>query len=233
MPSPAFTFAALLLGQVAPTGGVAPTLKRDAGVVRPSDRIQEAQPIRVSFDEEPAPFPPEIAEEVKRIEGEHRAAVSRPVESWNLEPIRQRYEFLLKGVNSPAVASALRGRLVLVVRHEEIARSARAFASILEVSRRRDRQIAANRRRFADLEKPQRRPYIAEGLIQASSRQIDGHRVFALIGPEGRPIAYLDIPPGLDARPVLSKRVGVRGTIHFDENFGAQLIAVRDIDALE
>ncbi len=233
MPSPVLTLAALLLGQIGPTSEVAPTPERETRDATPSHKLKTDQAIRVTHDEKPSAFPPEIVEEVKRIEAEHRAAVSGPVESWNLEPIRQRYEFLLKSVSSLDIVSTLRSRIAIVARHEEISRSARTFASILEKSRRRDQQIAANRRRLADLEKPERRPYLAEGLIQASSRQVDGHRVFALIGPEGRPVAYLDIPPGLDARPVLSKRVGVRGTIHFDENFGAQLIAVRDIDALE
>ena len=181
----------------------------------------------------PMALPPEIAEEVKRIEDEHRTVVSGPVESWQLGSVRQRYEFLLKRLGSPEAISAIRLRLAMVAHHEEIQRSARSFSRILETSRRRDRLVASKRRQLADLEKPQRRPYLAEGLIQPSSRQVNGHKVFALIGPEGRPVAYLDIPPGLDARSVMSKRVGVRGAIHFDETLSAQLIAVRDIDSLE
>ena len=64
-------------------------------------------------------------------------------------------------------------------------------------------------------------------------RQVDGRRVYALIGPEGVPVAYLDIPAGLDARPVLAKRVGVRGSVSYDEHLGSRLIAVRDLEALE
>jgi hypothetical protein len=54
-----------------------------------------------------------------------------------------------------------------------------------------------------------------------------------LIGREGRAVAYLDIPPGLDARPLLSKRVGVRGGVRYNESLGSRLIAVRDLEALD
>ena len=54
-----------------------------------------------------------------------------------------------------------------------------------------------------------------------------------MIGDEGRPVAYLDVPAGLDARPIVSKRVGVRGSVRYEERLGAKLIAVRDFETLE
>ncbi|MBV8554966.1 MAG: hypothetical protein JO116_05330, partial [Planctomycetaceae bacterium] len=60
-----------------------------------------------------------------------------------------------------------------------------------------------------------------------------GQRVFALIGPDGSTVAYLDIPPGLDVRPLVARRVGVRGTIHYNEDLRARLIAVRDLEPLD
>jgi len=72
-----------------------------------------------------------------------------------------------------------------------------------------------------------------EGYIQPSSRRSDGHKLFALIGGEGKTIAYLDIPPGLDPDPYLAQRVGVRGQSRFDEDLGTRLISVRDLEALE
>jgi hypothetical protein len=74
---------------------------------------------------------------------------------------------------------------------------------------------------------------VAEGLVQPSSRQVEGRRVYALIGSEGSPIAYLDIPAGMDARPLVAKRVGVRGAVRHDETLGSKLIAVRDLESLE
>ena len=77
------------------------------------------------------------------------------------------------------------------------------------------------------------RPYDAEGLMQPSARKINGQKVFALIGPEGTTQAYLEVPAGLDASPLLSRRVGVRGEIQYSDSLRARLISVRDLDPLE
>lgn len=225
--------AAILIGSFGPTGESAHEDRDDRPDPRPALEKRDDKALPASFEEGPEEMPAEIADEVKRIEIEHRSMLSGPIESWRLEPIRHRYEFLLKRATSDASTEAIRKRLATVARHEEMVRSARQFEALLKASRRRDDQIARARRVLTELEKPQRRPYVAEGLIQPSSRQVEGHRVFALIGPEGRPVAYLDVPPGLDARPMLFKRIGVRGSIHFDENLGAKLIAVRDLEPLE
>jgi hypothetical protein len=184
---------------------------------------------------DPSRSPSEVADEVARVEAEHRSALDAPVEQWRLDRVRSAYESLLKRTSDPAAAALVRARLDLVARHEEVARSARAFATILERSRRRDRSVATTLRRLAARERegPQTRPYAAEGLVQPSSREVDGRRVYALIGPEGAPVAYLDIPPGLDARPALSRRVGVRGSVRFDPALGTRLIAVRDLETLD
>ena len=179
------------------------------------------------------PLPAEIATEIARIEAEHRAVLGGPIESWRLEPVRARYEALLKRATDPASTSAIQKRLDLVASHAEIARSARTIQTILERSRRRDGDVAMARQTLAEAEEPRRSPFAAEGLVQSSSRQVDGRRVFALIGKQGSPVAYLDIPPGLDTRRVLARRVGVHGSVRYDESLGSKLIAVRDIEPLE
>ena len=75
--------------------------------------------------------------------------------------------------------------------------------------------------------------YDAVGFIQPSAHMVDGHKVFALIGSEGKTDAYLDIPPGLDPQPFLASRVGVRGQAHFSEDLGTRLITVRDLESIE
>ena len=60
----------------------------------------------------------------------------------------------------------------------------------------------------------------------------DGRKLYILIANDGSTIAYLDVPPGLDIDRLLANRVGVRGTPHFNEDLGARLITVRDIDKL-
>lgn len=179
------------------------------------------------------PEPSEAAGAIAAIEAEHQAILGGPVEHWRLEPVKSRYEALRARLTDPVALSGIDKRLRLVAQHEAMARSARAFATVLERSRRRDQEVAITQRNLGGLNQPGRRAFDAEGLVQPSSRQVEGRRVFALIGDEGSPIAYLDIPAGLDARPVVSKRVGVRGTVRYDQQLRSKLIAVRDIESLE
>lgn len=218
------------------TEGVA--WERDAPASASASRPEPSPETRAVFEPGPAGgaipgLAPALAAEVAQAEAEHRAALTAPVERWQLDAVRRRYEALARRVTDPAQASALRERIDRVAAHEEIARSARRFQALLERSRRRDREVATVRRQLAEVDRPQRRPFVAEGLVQASSREVDGRRVYALIGPEGSPIAYLDVPPGLDARHVLARRAGVRGTVRYSETLGARLIAVRDLEPLE
>jgi hypothetical protein len=178
-------------------------------------------------------LPSDVAAMLAPIEAEHRAIVRGPVEQWHLDSVKQRYEAVLQNVNDAAVGSAIRARLNEVAREEEAAQAARKIETILDRSRRRDRAVAQEVRRLAQARTPQIRPFNAQGLLQASSRKVDGHKVFALIGPEGTSTAYLDIPAGLDSGPFLSHIVGVRGTVHYSEPLRARLISVTEIETLD
>jgi hypothetical protein len=109
----------------------------------------------------------------------------------------------------------------------------RRFEEAIRRSRRRDQEISQVRQSLAEARTSTERGYDARGLLQASSRQVEGQRVHSLIGPEGVPIAYLSIPPGIPAARLLARKVGVRGEVHFNESLGARLITVRDLDALD
>jgi hypothetical protein len=178
-------------------------------------------------------LPPEIAAEVAGIEAAHRDVLAMPVETWRFDSIKGRYTAVLGRANTATARNAVQARLELVARHEEAARSARTFQAILDKSRRRDLAVEKARKALAALERPDRRPFVAQGLIQRSSREVEGRRVYALIGPEGNPVAYLDVPPGLDAVRLATKRVGVRGSVHYSDTLGSRLIAVRDLEPLE
>ena len=109
----------------------------------------------------------------------------------------------------------------------------RKFEEALERSRRLDHEVALAKQTLADARTFTERGYDAKGLLQASSRQVEGQKVHALIGPEGVPIAYLTIPPGIPANRLLARKVGVRGDVHFNESLGTRLITVRDLDPLD
>lgn len=229
---------------IAPTPGDVRYVRREGMVWFHRPPSPPTAETRVSYDgpapgKAPAagtgsvPVAGEASEEMARIESEHRAVINGPVESWQLDPIRQRYQALLKNTTDPSAAASVRERLELVERHAEIARSARTIQTILERSRRRDRDVELARQALARSQETARQPYAAEGLVQRSSRQVEGRRVFALIGAQGVPVAYLDIPPGFDTRRVMAKKVGIRGSVHYNESLGSRLIAVREMDPLE
>jgi hypothetical protein len=218
---------------------IAPTSRevrhvRAEGVARIA--AEPAPEMRAAYAPPPAPtegLPADVAEEIRRIEASHRALLRAPIEQWRLDPIRQRYQALLRRVADSASGQAIRARLDRVERQEAAARDSRAFQDALDRSRRRDQEVAQLLRRAAQSEGSSERPYDAEGLVQPSSRTVDGQKVFALIGTEGTTLAFLDIPPGLDARPLVARRVGVRGIVHYDENLRARLISVRDLEPLD
>jgi hypothetical protein len=176
-----------------------------------------------------APLAPATAAEIAQIELSHRAALGSPIAAWQLDPIRQRYEVLLRRAGDPASQRAIQSKLDLVARQAEASKSARTFETILERSRQRDRLLTLYLRRVDEARQPHQAPYDAVGLIQPSSRTVDGQLVYALIGPEGTTLAYLDLPSGLDPMPLYAHRVGVRGEVHYDERLRARLIAVQDL----
>ena len=177
-------------------------------------------------------IPPGIAAELASVDSLRRSIKSSPVEQWDLEPARRRYEALLRGLDNTQGA-AVRLRLDHVAREAELAKAARHFDDLVRASRRRDAEVAQIAGTLADAQTGTERGYDARGLLQASSRRVSGQKVHALIGPEGLPIAYLAIPPGIPVSALLSRKVGVRGVVHYDETLGARLITVRDLDPLD
>ncbi len=167
------------------------------------------------------------------IEAAHRSAIQGPVEWWRLDPIKARYQALLKKTTDSAERQNIQEKLDVVTRQAELADSLRRFNTTLQQSRIRDTEVERFKKRRETTQRGSRRPFVAEGMIQPSSRRVDGKRVLALIGPEGTAVAYLDVPDGLDARPMMARRVGVRGEVHFNEQIHARLITVRSFQPLD
>jgi hypothetical protein len=177
-------------------------------------------------------LPPAVAAEIGRVDAMHRSVlIGQSIDRWQLDPIRAEYQAILKRWgDNPAVEEALRARLARVTRHEQAAAAAREFQEVLAQSRRRDEQIARLEQRLAAVDRYRTRTYHAVGVVQPSSRIVDGRKLHALIDPEGKTIAYLDIPAGLDLDPIGARRVGVRGAVHYNPELGTRLITVRDLE---
>jgi len=180
-------------------------------------------------------LPAGIASEIASIEAAHRSILKgQPIEEWRLEPVRARYQALLKTAGDhPAAEEAIRVRLAQVTQQEQAAKAARSIEAILAKSHRRDREVAEVRRRIAAAARTHARAFQAVGFIQPSAQEADGRKLYVLIGATGKTVAYLDIPPGLDPDPLISQRVGVRGSPHYSEDLGTRLITVRALESLE
>jgi hypothetical protein len=197
----------------------------------PTRKAVTAAPSRTATTE--SNLPADVAAEIKAVESMHHSIlVNQPIEEWKFDNVRARYQTLLKQSGAdPAVEEALRSRLATITRQEQASRAARTISTILSQSRRRDQVVAAIQNRVA-ASQSSAPSYSAVGFVQRSSSMLDGHKVYALIGQSGSTVAYLDVPPGLDVNAHFAHRVGVRGVVHYNEDLGARLITVRDIEAL-
>ena len=178
---------------------------------------------------------PQAASEIKSVDAAHRSVrTGQPIARWRFESVRSSYEAILKKVGSdPRAEEAIRVRLARVTRDEQAARAAKTIEDILVQSHRRDQEVAAQERRVASAGRSHRRTFSAVGYMQASTENIEGRKLYVLIGKDGSTVAYLDIPPGLDIERLVAQRVGVRGEPHFNEELGSRLITVRDLEKME
>ncbi len=195
----------------------------------PPERLVSHQP------EGPDPdLPAEVNAELASITAMNRSIKSESVENWDLAPVRVRYEALLRRYDGHSgVRAVVQPRLDQAVRDHEIGIKAQEFARLLRAGDDRDAEVAQIQRSAGQARTTTDRKFDAQGLLQPSSRRYRGQKVHALIGPEGKPISYLTIPPGLPINRFLARKVGVRGIVHFDEGLGARLISVRDLEVIE
>lgn len=175
-------------------------------------------------------MPPELASRLQAIEAEHRALLRRPMVNWQLALVRSRYQALLRQAPDPASQDVIQGHVDHATRQEAAAEAARKLEELLQ----RLGPSVAHPATHRDVEEAASvaAPFDAEGMFQKSSRIVRGQRVYALIGDEGHPIAYLFIPPGLEVSDCLSRRVGVRGPSEFDPSLRSRVITVTEIEAL-
>jgi hypothetical protein len=175
---------------------------------------------------------PGLADALAKVSAAQRQALRQPVDQWDLDPIRQRYQNLLEVETDATGRTVLRARLAQVARQQAAAKAAKAMRDLLAASRRLDGELA-QQHAGAEIERAKEKaPYDAVGLLQPSSKQVDGQKVFALIDRQGNTRAYLSIPPGVQPETMLTRRVGVRGRVRYSEVLGTYLVQVTQIEPL-
>ena len=177
-------------------------------------------------------IPPDLAAPLRRIESDDRAIVSRPIEGWDLTGVRRDDQALLAARADDPSRPAVRQRLTTVDRDDEMAKTAHEFEAIVRTSRQRDTVLAQVRDALRDVRVAEDLAYDAEGLLQPTSRLVDGEKVFALLNREGRVVTYVKIPAGVETKTLVARQVGVRGKSRFDEQLKFRLLDARDVDPL-
>lgn len=175
----------------------------------------------------------DAADALRGLQERHRQELRKPVATWNLKPIRSAYEQLARRFDGAAERRAIDDRIGRIDRQMRAGQAAARMEALLSRSRARDGGLAEARRGIDENGQKGANVYDANGLLQATSRMVDGRRVHALIGDDGAVVAYLMIPPGLAVKPLVSHRVGVRGIGRYEESLRARLIQVQDLERLD
>jgi hypothetical protein len=175
---------------------------------------------------------PSFAADLKRVESMHRSALRQPLESWSLAGVREAYGELLKKHPDAKSREIVNARLARLEKQVAVAKSARALQDRLTKTRALDKDVADVMRRRDAQRASGLAAYDTEGMLQASSKEVDGVKVFTLVGSDGETSAYVILPPGLAAKPYLSRYVGVRGEVRYEESLGAKVVRVTEMEAL-
>jgi hypothetical protein len=197
------------------------------------------QSTHLSSSAEPRPRarnrPHVIATEITSIDPAHRSQnVTQLTGGRKLQPVRdQSSSQLLRAKESPRDDEAIRVGRRRVTQAERATTAARTIEVILAKGHRRDREVAAIRKRIAAAARTHARGYQAVGFIQPSAQESEGRKLYVLVGTSGKTVAYLDLPPGLDPAALLTQRVGVRGMPHYSEDLGTRLVRVSAIESLD
>jgi hypothetical protein len=149
-------------------------VRRDPPQVISAKRVQS----ELDPDVEPAAFRPGIPP--APIDALHRSILAEPMDRWDLEPARRRYTALLARVSESTATAAIQARLDRLDREAEIAQAARKFTNLLNRSARIDREVNQARTTLEEARIATDRGFDARGLLQASSRKVEGEKVYAL-----------------------------------------------------
>jgi hypothetical protein len=183
---------------------------------------------------EPSQVTPEIAAALRQVEAEHRAVLRQPLDRWKFQRVRGLYQRVAESTTDGTARGIARGRLDQIQRQQAAADSARRVQALLAQG---EPNIALGVTALEGTPRNRKGPasplaYDARGMLQPSTRMVEGRPVYSLIGDEGTAVAYLRFPPGLDATDCLGRDVGVRGPTHYDADLRARVVNVQELEPL-
>jgi hypothetical protein len=173
----------------------------------------------------PSALPPALAADLARVETAQRAILRGALETWDLDAVKRSYQDLANRYRDPDSRALLEARIARVDQQSHLAQQARRFEMLVRESRSRDVSKPVGR----PIEPAAAIDYDAVGMLQPSSKLVDGKQVYSLVGENGTPTAYLSVRPGIRAERYLSSLVGVRGQVQYDSYLRNRVIDVEDL----
>ncbi len=151
-----------------------------------------------------APLPAGFAAKLSAVDARRKTQERLSIEQWRLEPILAEYRSLLDQAADASSASLVRSRIRQTQREIELSNSARSFDDQLANSRQRNQQVESIIRTAEKSSVGKPTKYSAEGVLQPTSRMVDGQKAYALIARDGTVAAYLTLPPGLSPNALVA-----------------------------
>jgi hypothetical protein len=179
---------------------------------------------------QPAAVPDARIDDPEALRREFRGVLAQPLENRDFRNLIERAESSLRAAKAPETRGALEVLLGELGIQERVASAARRFHSAVAKTRKVDRGIS---NRAIDPFAPRPR-HDETGLLGPSDKQLNGIKVYVLYSNEtGKVLAYLQLPPGINADGLVGRVVGVDGTFSYSESLGARVMEVRDVEAID
>ena len=218
------------------------------------DTKQEPQPPVKTGEQAPKDQPDESSLEAQRdelheLDRQFREMVVQDPTSWNLASLEQSYKSLDEATEHPSIRSSLQHRLRTVEKYARIQQDYVEFHQLTIATRQRDTQLASLQNQLEGAPQTPSRaaaaqapaahapgppvprrpgmPFDGAGIIERAAVSPPGAPPFVLVNPDGRRLAYLQPPPGLDLNRYLRQSMGIYGERSHRPDFQSDLIVIR------
>ncbi len=199
-----------------------------------------------------------LYDELDRIDRVYASMMQKEPAQWDLDSIKQQYQLLSKGADS-TIAALIQKRMDVLKRRRDILSHYQEFVRVSAESARRDQELVARQLGFqnesplnetivqgqlsSEQMTPGQMPAQAglptdssvtprlngAGIIRPLPGGYPGTPRFALVAPDGRMLAYLEMAEGVRIDQWLGKPAGIIGNRGHHPQLGADVIRVQRV----
>jgi hypothetical protein len=197
------------------------------------------------------------------IDQQFREMVKQDPPTWDLDSLEGQYKQLDQDLSQQSMTATIKLRLDAVKRYRKIHRDYVELYKITAETRQRDAELMLQQTQFqSQLENLPQGPVTAgtdvqpapqmpippptppqpaanppqfdgAGIVQRMAKSFPGGPQFVLISPEGKMLSFLQSTPGIDLNRFSGRSVGVVGQRTHREDWNADVIAVRGLQAVQ